>query len=233
VDDPRTNPEKPSWSERHIRRALLRGREASRDHVVAALRDPATRYAAAGAAADLGATEAIPDLLRLLRASDPHTRVAAAKALGKLQAVEAAQPLREIAGSDEVGRVRSYAAEALARLADPQSTPLLVELLASSRWRDRMAAAHTLALVGDPTALEAVEAARRRDRWQWRYLVMRGAYVNAAKNLRHRSDRSTTRESRHSRSPLGFWGLFTNCEPRRQVSGAMRADRHSPCPSAI
>jgi hypothetical protein len=93
---------------------------------------------------------------------DPQMRVAAAKALGKLNALEAAQPLCDIAASDEVGWVRSHAAEALASLGDLRSTPLLVDLLASNRWRDRMAAAHTLGLVGDPAALGAVEAAQRQ-----------------------------------------------------------------------
>jgi HEAT repeat protein len=187
------NPAGPSRSERYLRRTFLHGREADREYVVTALKGPdhRSRIYAAGAAADLGATEAIPQLLHLLRASDPQMRVAAAKALGKLNALEAAQPLRDIAASDEVGWVRSFAAETLAHLGDPRSTPLLVDLLASNLWRDRMAAAHTLGLVGDPAALGAVEAAQRQDRWHWRYLLMRGAYRSAVKNLQQRRNQPT------------------------------------------
>jgi HEAT repeat protein len=183
-----SNPAGPSRSKGYLRRTFLRGREADREYVVTALTGPddRSRIYAAGAAADLGATEAIPQLLRLLRASDPHVRVAAAEALCKLNAAEAAQPLRDIAASDQVGWVRSVAAEALAILGDPQSTPLLVDLLASNRWRDRMAAAHALGVVGDPTALGAIEAAQQRDRWHWRYLLMRGSYRTALKNLQQR-----------------------------------------------
>ena len=68
---------------RRARRAKLSGDST---YVVAALQDPVTRGLAAKYVAAMGATEAVPDLVRMLGAHEPYPRSAAAAALGKLQA---------------------------------------------------------------------------------------------------------------------------------------------------
>lgn len=178
---------RPSWPDRYLRPRVLHGKDHDPEYVRAALSDPEMRYVAAGAVADLGDTEAIPDLMRLLRAADPHVRVAAVKALGKLHADEAIPRLRELAEGDEVSWVRTWAADTLVDLGYTEVKPILLDLLREDRWIDRSFAVYSLGVLGDPTTLAAVSEARRRDRWHWRYLLMRGQYREAVKRLRRAS----------------------------------------------
>src|SRR5690348_12813712 len=72
----------------------------------ASLRDPDNRHIAATFLGELGATEAAPEVVRLLDANDPLARSNAARALGLLGARESLPRLIELAESDPVPYVR-------------------------------------------------------------------------------------------------------------------------------
>jgi HEAT repeat protein len=152
------------WLERRqgVKAAAARG---DVPYLLAALTDPHHRPLAADALAELGETEAITAILRLLDASDPLTRIAALQALGKLQAKEAAPRIREIAKSDANPTARSWAAAVLAQMHDPDAFEVALPLLRDPTLTVRASAAHTLASIGDPRGLSALRAARPKP-WQ-------------------------------------------------------------------
>jgi HEAT repeat protein len=114
--------------------------------------DPTARALAAGKLADLGAREAVPALLDVLRNDrDQHVREEAARALGMLGDRAAVDPLLMALRADRGAHVREEAATALGRLGDLSAkAPLL------SARRDRHVAVQRAA-EGALRVLGAVE----------------------------------------------------------------------------
>lgn len=109
-------------------------RASDRADVVAALcallskGDEADRCFSCRALGALGATEAIPALVERLRDEDIDVCVDAATALGVLGSQAAVDPLNESLQNDPDGEVKIAVVESLARVADPQTFPLLMEI---------------------------------------------------------------------------------------------------------
>jgi hypothetical protein len=133
-------------------------------YLVRALVDPDHGGRAARALGELGATESVPALIRLLDSPDFGTRVDGARALAMLGAAEATPRLRELATTDQKPMARSWFCVALADLGDPATVELTLPLLQDPAFTVRASAAQTLGELGDPAALEAVRSARPRFR---------------------------------------------------------------------
>ena len=151
--------------------------------LTAALLDPDHRAVAAKALGDLGATESSAEIARLLDASDPHARASAATALGKLGAQEAGDRLLELAASDPVGWVQSWALAALRELGRPETYELALRKLTHPSWQVRGTAVGTLGKLGNPAALEPIREARRREPILTYWLLMRSVYRDAIRTL--------------------------------------------------
>jgi HEAT repeat protein len=150
------------------------------------LREPELAVLPAKWLADMEEIEAIPALTRVLDAANPDARAHAAAALYRLGPPLGAKPrLVEIAQSDPYTAARMWAATALGRFHDSELVPLLVELLRSSSWRLRSAAATALGETGDPAALEPLRRARRRElRNPLNWFLNRTAYSKAIASLK-------------------------------------------------
>ncbi len=105
-----------------------------RSDVVAALcallseGDEADRCYSCRALGALGATEAIPALIERLRDEDIDVCVDAAGALGKLGSPAVIDSLNDSLRNDPDGEVKIAAVESLARVADPRTIPMLLEI---------------------------------------------------------------------------------------------------------
>jgi HEAT repeat protein len=151
--------------------------------LIEGLDDPVEGTTAARFLADVGASEAIPELLRHLRSEDPHIRSSALIALGRLRAASAAPQIEEALLSDEVPWVRAAAIEAAEGAVPLESLrPLLHRALEDERWNARFVAARTLEGVGDSSDLAGLRAAKKADVW-WR----RGVYRKAIRAIRRRA----------------------------------------------
>ncbi len=190
-------PPDPDWERRQ---RLLRQSEEQGDvaTLVAGLRDPDHRLEVAGRVAALGITEAIPALMLLLDAHDPYARLAAIRALTALRVPQAADRLTEIAGSDEIDWVRSWALGSLSELActgviGPEAVlPLLERSLRSDSWKVRASAAHGLGQLGDDRAGELLAGARASERGiKNRYLTGK-AYRRAMRDWAARRSAGTS-----------------------------------------
>jgi HEAT repeat protein len=162
-------------------------REGDLVYIIESLRfAPEDASVAAHWLADAGATEAIPELVRLLDVAHGPARGAAARALQRLgPPEEAKRRLVEMARTDDRVGTRVVAAIALGEYRDPALTNVLVELLDDPNWNVRRGAAAGLEKLGDPTALEPLRRGLRSLRWRpfWWYLN-RVAYKKAIKALR-------------------------------------------------
>jgi HEAT repeat protein len=157
-------------------------RDGNVEYLIDSLNDPSARTWAARYLGNLGATEAVPALQRLLRAGDPKARIAAADALGRLGAREAMDELIELAQRDQNEGVQSHAARALGELGDRRVEPVLARLLASPRRWVRLNAAHALGQLADEPAIPMLRAASRREPF-----YLRGTYRQAIRRVRRRS----------------------------------------------
>jgi HEAT repeat protein len=169
----------------------MRLREASRRGDVASLRaalvDPDMGWAAAGFLADNDCADAAADIARLLDASDEAARRAAIRALGRLGAVQCLDRIWELAHSEPSRKNRERAVVALGQLGGSRERDYLVELLDDGDFAIRSAAVWGLGQLGDPSALEPVERARRSERRRnpMKYVVLaRGAYRTTIQSLR-------------------------------------------------
>jgi HEAT repeat protein len=156
-----------------------------RAYLIESLRlEPEHAGLAADSLANEGATEAIPNLTRLLGAADPNARIAAIKALERLGLPDQLKPrLLEIARTDEAG-VRAWATSALGSYGDRDLTPFLVSLIDDPSWRVSSAAVLALRKQGDPLALERVREARR-SLWRSpaRFWLYRRLYTDVIREL--------------------------------------------------
>jgi HEAT repeat protein len=156
-------------------------RVGDRTTLVASLRDPDNRSFAARYLGELGATEAAPEIARLLEANDPSVRSEAARALGLLGASEALPRLIELAADDPVPHVRGNAVTAVGRLDSSNAVTLLIDYLVDREWQVRVGAAYALGLIGDPRGVDAIRQARRREGFL--HLARRRAYANAIRAI--------------------------------------------------
>jgi HEAT repeat protein len=110
----------------------LAARDAARrgdiDYLIDGLEDPEMRRSAARHLGKLRVREAVPGLIRNLRASDDGSRMAAIKALGKIGDPAAVPALLEIAREDEAAGVRTQAIDSLARLGEPEGVEMFAQL---------------------------------------------------------------------------------------------------------
>ena len=90
--------------------------------------DEADRCYACHALGVLGATEAIPALAERLRDDDIDVCLDAAGALSVLGSQAVLTPLNESLHNDPDGEVKIAVVESLARIASPQSFPVLMEI---------------------------------------------------------------------------------------------------------
>jgi hypothetical protein len=165
-----------------FRRVVLANAFRDIPYLLDALTDPVTRTWAAWYLGKLGEVEAVPALIRLLRAADPNARSAGAIALGRLRALEAVPDLITLAESDQDLAPQSHAIGALAKIGDVRAVGPLLPLLESPSWLIRRDAAHALGLLADTTAIEPLRTAAGRER-----LLLRGPYRKAVRQIRRRS----------------------------------------------
>jgi HEAT repeat protein len=132
--------------------------------LINALADPDFRRTVARYLAGLGATEAIPEIRRLLQVSDPDTRSAAARALGQLSASAAVPELVEIAQHDPSTVTRSWVIAALGQIGDSRAKDSLERILAADEeiWL-RRSAASALATTGERSSIPILRRASRRE----------------------------------------------------------------------
>jgi HEAT repeat protein len=151
--------------------------------LVDGLRDPTEGRYAARFLGDVGAIEAIPELVRHLRSADPHMRSPVLISLGKLHATSAIPRIEEAAASDDVPWVRAAAVEAAEGVMPLESLrPLLHRALQDTGWNARFVAARTLERVGDSSDLPSLKAAKKAEAW-WR----RGVYRKAIRTIGQRT----------------------------------------------
>ena len=129
------------------------------------LRDPSNRFMAARFLGELGSTEAVEPLVRLLQAADSTTRSLAAEALGKIGAKEAVPDLLESLAAESEYVQKTFLIKALGRLGDTRVVGPLSNLLADDNLFVRAAAVEALGELGDPDALEPLVRARANERW--------------------------------------------------------------------
>lgn len=165
-----------------IRALLTAKNERDSGYLIGALVDPDIRFMAAAYLGDIGATEAVPALLRLLSVGHPKTRTAAARALGRLSAVEAVPRLMELAANDPDLAARSHSIQALANIGDRRAQSLLIDLLDDSNWLLRSDVVYALGVMGDEGAIAPLQAAASK-----RSLFRRRAYRKAMRNIRRRT----------------------------------------------
>ena len=165
-----------------------------------ALDDPDWRANAVMALGDLGATDTVPAIAPLLEDADAEVRLFAAQALGRLGGVEAVPRLRELAFDDENERVRMWAATALAELGDSEAFRANVALLSASSMWIRANGAYQLERLGDPEALDPLEAARPKPLESPRaWATTRGTFACAISSLRRRAAGRAPRTWRRTR----------------------------------
>lgn len=165
-----------------LRRVFLANAYKDTAYLLDALTDPVTRTWAAWYLGKLGVVEAVPALVRLLRAADPDARSAGAIALGRLRALEAVPELITLASSDPELAPQSHAIGALMKIGDVRAVAVLLPLLESPSWVIRRDAAHALGVLADAAAIEPLRAAAAHER-----LLLRGPYRQAMRQIRRRS----------------------------------------------
>jgi HEAT repeat protein len=152
-------------------------------YLVDALSDPEDRDIAAMLLGKMGATDAIPQLMRLLSVAAPGTRSSATKALIRLDARDALPELVRMATTDNSPVVRSHAVAAVRKLGEPaQAVPVLLEALRDPDGGVSAGAAEELGVVADATAIEPIKSAAVGAVFLRRYF-----YRRAIRRIRRRS----------------------------------------------
>jgi len=125
------------------------------DLLLAALRSPETRWAAALSLGRLQITSAVEPLLKLLNSSDIEDRRTAAESLGPMKDNRALGPLcAALNGQDEV--LRRYAADALGQIGDTRAIDPLIVALDDPDDGVRWNAANSLGDLRDSRAVESL-----------------------------------------------------------------------------
>jgi HEAT repeat protein len=154
--------------------------------LVAALQNPRFAPRAVRFLAKINAVEAAPEIERLLSAPEPHIRSASATALGRLRARDAAKMVEQLARTDPIQWVRSYALVALARILGSGARPVIrTALTEDPDWRTRRAAAAALGLVGSLEDIDFLRDVARREPFR-----SRRRYRRARWKIRRRAWRS-------------------------------------------
>jgi HEAT repeat protein len=149
-----------------------------------ALVDAEIRTMAVKYLGDIGATEAIPQILRLVSAGDPITRSSSIRALTKLDAEEAVDELERVIAADESNTVRAHAVSAISRLGKPERVlPVLFRALEDPDGSVSACAAHHIGRFGDASAIPALLKAKESHS-----IVRGGAYRKAIRRIRRRRD---------------------------------------------
>jgi HEAT repeat protein len=131
----------------------------------------------------MGATEAIPQLMRLLSVADPKVRSSATKALWRLDAQDALPELMRMATTDPSPVVRSHAVGAIRRIGEPTLVmPVLLEALRDPDGGVSACAAEELGEIADASAIEQIKAAS-----VGAHLLRGGAYRRAVRRIRKRA----------------------------------------------
>lgn len=151
--------------------------------LIAALDDEINASLAADSLGKIGAVSAIPALVQLLERTDPQQRASAVLALAMLDASTACPKIMEMAEQDTVPWVRAWATQALGDL-PCDGGQLLIRALDDADIRVRRTAVTVLMNAGQPDAIPALRAARKRER-----LFSRRIYSKAIRRLKRRSRR--------------------------------------------
>jgi HEAT repeat protein len=180
-------PDNPSGFKPNPRFKAIYQAKASGDVVqlIEALSDPDYRRTAATYLGELGSRDAIPHLVRLMRANDPAARGTAARVLGQLSAVEALSDLVSLVEHDRDDLPRSYAIRALGLIGRPEARQPLERILGDreSDVRLRRLAVDSLAVVGDANSVMIIEQAA-----SWESMLRRARYRKARRAILRRID---------------------------------------------
>lgn len=131
--------------------------------LLSALRDPEVRDVATMLLGQMGATEAVPDVTRLLRAGGPGTRSSALKALTRLDARQALPDVLHLVTSDTNAAVRANAVSAARRLGEADAVlPTLIAALDDPDGVVSACAAENLGWIADESVIPAIQAASDR-----------------------------------------------------------------------
>ena len=130
-----------------------RGVDSALRHLTAD--DWISRAAAAWALGEIGATEAVAELIDALRDPETWVRKNAALSLGKLEDTRTVGPLL-VALSDPESSVRERSADSLGEIGSTQAVPALIEALNDSDGEVREATARALGRLGDSRAVPAL-----------------------------------------------------------------------------
>jgi HEAT repeat protein len=118
-------------------------------------------------------SSAVPFLTEMLVEGSPSERILAAGALGHIGSIEVLPELCNAVGEPD-DELAASAARALGQLGDARATPLLIELLGGDRsWFVRVAAALALGLLEDPAATTALVEQLDADEWDLRNAAAR------------------------------------------------------------
>lgn len=121
--------------------------------------DPAVRAEAVEVVAGAGSVS-FETLVTATGDSDPRVVEAAATGLGELEDDRAVPVLVDLAGNHSERMVQEAAVAALGAVGDPACLPVLLDLVASGPPQVRRRCVAALTVFDDPSALEAIRAAR-------------------------------------------------------------------------
>jgi HEAT repeat protein len=128
------------------------------DLLLAALKSPKTRWAAAWSLGRLQISSGVDPLLKLLNSNDNEDRRTAAESFGPMKDNRAVGPLcAALNGQDEV--LRRYAADALGQIGDARAVDSLISALLDSDDGVRWNAANSLGGLRDDRAVEPLARA--------------------------------------------------------------------------
>jgi hypothetical protein len=166
-------------------------RRGDTEFLRAALVDAEIRAMAVKYLGDIRASEAVPDLLRLLAASDPITRSTTIRALTKIGAEEAVENLERMIANDASGTVRTHAVSGISRLAEPERLlPILLRALEDHDGSVSACAAHHIGRLGHEDAIPALRKARESHSF-----VRGAAYQKAIRRIKRRQGRGRAKEN--------------------------------------
>lgn len=170
----------------------------------------------ANALGQIGDSQSIPPMLRLLGSRDPYTRIEAINALGALKAKSAVEPLLEIIAEEREPFIVKKAIQALGEIGDPRAIPALVPLLFKENRGLSFYAESSFALfqIGRPASDAVLAVLRGEDKkvlgWARENGVMTPAiYAKAAQLAGDFRDR---RAEQALISQLGFRSQFIDVQ---------------------